>query len=138
MNSYIVVILRKNNMSDIKSNSALTDLYEAMDDQRKQSLSDFADFLYAQADPISKEVLPPEDISRPETETVVGAIKRLKLTYPMIGSMKVFSAASSLMTEHMVNGRNVIEVIDEMEVLFVSAYDEMLEENAPVVESIEE
>ncbi len=124
-------------MSNIKSSTALTDLYEAMDDQRKQSLSDFADFLYAQADPISKEVPQPENISRPETETVVGAIKRLKLTYPMIGSMKVFSAASSLMTEHMVNGRNVIEIIDEMEVLFVNAYDEMLEENTPAIESTE-
>ncbi|VAW54001.1 hypothetical protein MNBD_GAMMA05-1633 [hydrothermal vent metagenome] len=124
-------------MSNIKSSTALTDLYEAMDDQRKQSLSDFVDFLYAQADPISKEVPQPENISRPETETVVGAIKRLKLTYPMIGSMKVFSAASSLMTEHMVNGRNVIEIIDEMEVLFVNAYDEMLEENTPAIESTE-
>ncbi|PCJ87206.1 MAG: Crp/Fnr family transcriptional regulator [Thiotrichaceae bacterium] len=125
-------------MSNIKSSIALTDLYEAMDDQRKQSLSDFADFLYAQADPISKEIPPLEDILRPETETVVGAIKRLKSTYPMIGSMKVFSAASALMTEHMVNGRNVVEVIDDMEVLFVNAYDEMLKENAPVAESADE
>ena len=124
-------------MSEIKSSAALTDLYEAMDDQRKQSLSDFADFLYAQADPISKEIPPPEDISRPETETVVGAIKRLKLTYPMIGSMAVFSKASALMTEHMVNGRNVIEVVDEMEILFVDAYDELVQENTPEQESSE-
>jgi len=124
-------------MSEIKSSTALTDLYEAMDDQRKQSLSDFADFLYAQADPISKEIPPPEDISRPETETVVGAIKRLKLTYPMIGSMAVFSKASALMTEHMVNGRNVIEVVDEMEILFVDAYDELVQENTPEQESSE-
>jgi len=125
-------------MSDIKSSTELTDLYEAMDDQRKQSLSDFADFLYAQADPVLKDIPPPDDIPRPEAETVVGAIKRLKLTYPMIGSMTVFSAASALMTEHMVNGRNVVEVIDEMEVLFVTAYDELLEENAPAAESTEE
>lgn len=125
-------------MSEIKSSAELTDLYEAMDDQRKQSLSDFADFLYAQADPISKEIPPPEDIPRPETETVVGAIKRLKSTYPMIGSMTVFSSASALMTEHMVNGRNVVEVIDEMEVLFVKAYDEMLEDKAPSAEPAEE
>jgi len=124
-------------MSKIKSSTALTELYESMDDQRKQSLSDFADFLYAQADPISKEIPPPEDISRPETETVVGAIKRLKLTYPMIGSMAIFSKASALMTEHMVNGRNVIEVVDEMEILFVDAYDEMVKDSMPEQESSE-
>jgi hypothetical protein len=124
-------------MSEIKSSTALTDLYEAMDDQRKQSLSDFADFLYAQADPISKEILPPEAIPRPETETVVGAIKRLKLTYPMIGSMAVFSKASALMSEHMVNGREVVEVVDEMELLFVNAYDELVQENMPEQESSE-
>jgi len=125
-------------MSEIKSSAELTDLYESMDDQRKQSLSDYVDFLYAQADPISKEVPAPEDIPRPEIETVVGAIKRLKSTYPMIGSMTVFSSASALMTEHMINGRDVVEVIDEMEVLFVSAYDELLEDNVPKTESTEE
>jgi CRISPR/Cas system CMR-associated protein Cmr3 (group 5 of RAMP superfamily) len=124
-------------MSEIKSSTALTDIYEAMDDQRKQSLSDFADFLYAQADPVSKEVPPPVEISRPETETVVGAIKRLKLTYPMIGSMAIFSKASALMSEHMVNGRDVVEVVDEMEILFVDAYDELVQENTPEQETSE-
>ena len=41
-------------MSKIKSGQDLIDLYDAMDDERKKSLCDFADFLYAQADPISK------------------------------------------------------------------------------------
>ena len=112
-------------MNKIKSSQDLIDLYEAMDDNRKKSLSDFADFLYAQAEPVSKEILPPENISRPEQETVVGAIKRLKTTYFMIESMSVFSDASSLMTEHMVKGRDVVEVIDEMEALFEDAYKKL-------------
>ena len=57
---------------------------------------------------------------------MVGAIKRLKTTYHMVGSMSVFSAASTLMTEHMVKGRDVTEVIDEMEVLFEEAYQKLL------------
>ncbi len=114
-----------NNSSKLKSSTALIELYEAMDDERKHSLCDFADFLYAKADPISKEIPVPEDITRPETETVVGAVKRLKTKYHMVGSMSVFSAASTLMTDHMVKGRNVIEVIDEMEVLFGDAYDQL-------------
>lgn len=117
-------------MNKIKSSQDLIDLYEAMDDDRKNSLSDFADFLFAQAEPVSKEILPPDNIPRPEQETVVGAIKRLKMTYFMVGSMSVFSDASSLMTEHMVKGRDVVEIIDEMEVLFEDAYKKLVQESS--------
>jgi aspartokinase-like uncharacterized kinase len=112
-----------------KSSSVLIDLYESMDDERKASLCDFADFLYAKADPINKEILPPDDIVRPEKETVVGAVKRLKATYHMIESMSVFSAASALMTDHMVKGRDIVEVIDEMEVLFEDSYKKLVQDN---------
>ena len=54
-------------------------------------------------------------------------MKRLKSTYPMIDSMSVFSQASALMTDHMVKGRNLDEVIDEMEILFESAYNSLLQ-----------
>ena len=117
-------------MSVVKSSQDLIDLYQAMDDERKKSLCDFADFLYAQADPINKEIPQPEASARPDKETVVGAVKRLKQQYHMVGSMKVFSAASELMTEHMVKGRDVIEVIDEMETLFEDAYKKMRIDNA--------
>jgi hypothetical protein len=110
-----------------KSSRALIDLYEAMDDERKQGLSDFADFLYEKYGPVEKDIPAPDEIARPESETVVGAVKRLKLTYHMIDSMSVFSAASALMTDHMVKGRDVIEVIDEMQVLFEQAYEELIE-----------
>jgi len=118
-------------MNDIKpkSSAALIDLYEAMDDERKSSLCDFADFLYAKAEPINKEILPPENIPRPEKETVVGAVKRLKASYHMIDSRSVFSAASELMTDHMVKGRDVVEVIDEMEILFEDSYKKLLQDN---------
>jgi hypothetical protein len=116
-------------MNKIKSNQDLIDLYQALDDSRKKSLSDFADFLYAQAEPVAKEVQAPDDIPRPEQETVVGAIKRLKATYHMVGSMSVFSEASALMTDHMVKGRDVVDVIDEMEVLFEDAYKKLVQES---------
>lgn len=115
-------------MSDIKSSQQLIELYESMDDERKRSLCDFSDYLYAQADPISKEVPAPDEVPRPEAETVVGAVKRLKSSYHMIESMSVFSAASVLMTDHMVKGRDIVEVIDEMEVLFEEEYKKLLSE----------
>ncbi len=117
-------------MNKIKSSQDLIDLYEAMDDNRRKSLSDFADFLYAQAEPVSKEIQPPANIPRPEQETVVGAIKRLKTTYFMVESMSVFSEASSLMTDHMVKGRDVAEVIDEMEALFEDAYKKLVQQSS--------
>ncbi len=116
------------NSSKIKSSGTLIELYESMDDERKRSLCDFADFLYAKADPVSKEIPSPDHVARPQEETVLGAVKRLKITYHMIESMTVFSAASELMTEHMVKGRDVVEVIDEMEILFETAYDKLLQE----------
>lgn len=125
-------------MSRVKSSKDLIDLYDAMDDQRKLSLSDFADFLYAQAEPVSKEVPQPDDIPRPEAETVVGAVKRLKATYHMVESMTVFSAASSLMTDHMVKGRDLVEVIDEMEALFEESYKKLLVENEQAADRIDE
>ncbi len=116
-------------MSTIKSSKELMEIYEAMDDERKLSLSDFADFLYAKSGPVVREIPPPEDIPRPEKETVVGAVKRLKTQYHMVDSMTVFSAASSLMTDHMVKGRDLVEVIDEMEQLFEDAYKKLLQDN---------
>ena len=42
----------------------------------------------------------------------------------------IISDASSLMTEHMVKGRDVVEIIDEMEVLFEDAYIELVQESS--------
>ncbi len=116
-------------MNSIKNSQKLIELYEAMDPERQRSLCDFADYLYAQAEPVSKEIPPPDLIPRPEKETVVGAVKRLKTSYHMVESMTIFSAASSLMTDNMVKGRDVVEVIDEMEQLFENAYQKLLQDN---------
>lgn len=125
-------------MNEVKSSDALIDLYESMDDERKRSLCDFADFLYAKADPISKEIPAPEDVPRPEKETVVGAVKRLKTKYHMVESMSVFSAASALMTDHMVKGRDIVEVIDEMEALFEEAYNKLLQDSGMLDDGVQD
>lgn len=110
-----------------KTSQALIELYDSLADEQKLSLSEFADFLLERYGAELKEVPPPADISRPETETVVGAVKRLKEKYHMVESMTVFSAASSLMTDHMVKGRDATEVIDELELLFEEAYTKLLD-----------
>lgn len=115
-------------MSDKKTPKELIALFESLDDERKASLFDYAEYLLSKGGPVKKKIIEPLDIPRPEDETVVGAIKRLKETYPMVESLAVFSSASSLMTEHMVNGRDVVEVIDEMQELFEKSHAELLKE----------
>ena len=106
----------------------LIEILETLDAECQASLFDFAEFLQSKGNLIVKEVGGPVEISRPDKETVVGAIKRLKNTYPMIESMTVFSSASELMTDHMVKGRDAVEVIDEMEKIFEDFYAKMLKE----------
>ncbi len=107
--------------------SRLQRIYQSLTQADQASLLAFAEFLLSrqESETALKPLATPTDIPRPEEETVVGAIKRLKQTYPMIESMTVFSKASGLMTEHMVQGRDVVEVIDEMEMVFATAYEEM-------------
>ena len=111
-----------------RNKKSLIEIFETLDAERQASLFDFAEFLQSRGDLVVKEISEPVDIKRPDNETVVGAIKRLKKTYPMIDSMSVFSSASELMTEHMVKGRDAIEVIDEMERIFEDFYSKMLKE----------
>ena len=111
-----------------RNKKSLIEIFETLDAERQASLFDFAEFLQSKGNLVSKEIGEPVDIARPDKETVVGAIKRLKATYPMIESMKVFSSASELMTDHMVKGRDAVEVVDEMERIFEDFYAEMLRE----------
>ena len=83
---------------------ALVDLFNTLDKDRQESLFDYAEFLQSKAGVVKQDIGEPVEVPRPENETVVGAIKRLKQTYPMIDSMKVFAIASNLMTDHMVKG----------------------------------
>ncbi len=107
---------------------ALADLFNTLDKERQRSLFDYAEFLQAQGGLVPQEIGEPVDIPRPDSESVVGAIKRMKKTYPMIDSMEVFAVASNLMTDHMVKGRDAEEVINEIENLFEDTYRKLLRE----------
>ena len=66
----------------------------------------------------------PELIPRPESESVIAAIKRLSQSYPMLNKENLFDKTSTLMTAHIMQGRDVVEVIDEIEVVFKDQYEE--------------
>jgi hypothetical protein len=107
---------------------ALADLFNSLDTERQRSLFDYAEFLQSQGGLMQQEIAEPVAVPREDNESVVGAIKRLKKTYPMIDSMEVFAVASNLMTDHMVKGRDADEVINEIEVLFEETYKKLLRE----------
>lgn len=107
---------------------SLVDLFNSLDEERQSSLLDYAEFLQSKGGVVQQDIGEPVEIPKPENETVVGAIKRLKQTYPMIDSMEVFTVASNLMTDHMVKGRDAEEVINEIEALFELTYAKLLKE----------
>jgi hypothetical protein len=71
---------------------------------------------------ISREPLP---IPRPEAETVMLALKRLAATYPMLDRKKLLDVTSTLVMQHLVAGRDRVEVIDELEVVFRREYEQL-------------
>ena len=94
-----------------------------MDDEGPSALLEYAEFL-VQRHPLAKEpVSTPVDIQRPAGESVVGAIKRLSMTYPMLDRQALLHETSSFMMQHMMQGRAAMEVIDDLEIYFREQYE---------------
>lgn len=115
------------NIIEKKHKKDISDIYHSLSAEAQQSLMDFAEFLSQRDGNMPAEKLQKLDISRPADESVVAALKRLNLCYPMIERKLVFHEASSLMTEHIMQGRDATEVIDELEQLFENHYQEYLQ-----------
>lgn len=99
--------------------------FRSLDDGDRQALLAFAAFLRSRAESpagagaqeptISME---PVAETRPEQETVVAAIKRLRRVYPMVDASKMLNETSTLMSAHVIQGRPATDVINELEALF--------------------
>jgi len=102
----------------------LLKLYRALADEDRHGLVAFAEFLHQrrrQAGDDSENKVPtaePMDIPRPESETVIAAIRRLVATYPMLNRDELLHETSELMSAHVMQGRSANAVIDELEVVF--------------------
>lgn len=109
----------------------LTRLYRGLEDESRRTLLRFAEFLASEEAAAAKVGLPaqkavpaaPEPLPRPEVESVVGAIKRLSLSYHMLDRRLMLDETSGLMAAHVLNGRPAREVIEELEALFSRHYD---------------
>lgn len=95
----------------------------ALPEEAAQQLLDFAEFLRERHQ--SNVVVPTEPLSipRPEQESVVAAVKRLAATYPMLDKDKLLNETSALVMQHMLQGRDPVAVIDELEQVFRNHYD---------------
>ncbi|VAW80048.1 hypothetical protein MNBD_GAMMA13-1750 [hydrothermal vent metagenome] len=71
------------------------------------------------------EIPEPEDIPRPEEEKVVAAVKRLSKTYFMLDKKAMLTETSDLVTQHIIQRRDVVEVIDELEAVFSRQYQQL-------------
>ena len=101
-------------------------LLSQLDVQHQQAVIDYANFLVQQykIDQTSNSDQQPATIERPEKESVIAAIKRLKKTYPMLNTDIMLDETSSLMGQHILKGRETAEVIDELQSIFETRYEQ--------------
>ncbi len=110
-----------------KDTKKLLAFYRDLPAEVAQQLLDFAEFLAARYKVEVKEISLPEEISRPENESVVIAIKRLSATYPMLNKDTLLHETASLVSQNLIKGRAAVEVIDELEVIFSKQYEILIE-----------
>jgi hypothetical protein len=106
----------------------LLEIFEALPEAERKTVQDLAEFLHARTEPQPRELASPEPIPRPRVETVVKAVKRLSATYPMIDKSEMLNETSALMSQHIMQGRAAADVIDELERLFRTHYERMLQD----------
>jgi hypothetical protein len=116
---------------------AILDILEKLAPADRAAVRSFAEFLLQRTEtsagapaPRPVETVPvpvpePQALPRPDDEKVVAAVKRLSKTYFMLDKAKMLGATSELVTQHIVQGRDAAEVIDELEQLFASHYREL-------------
>lgn len=100
----------------------LLELFDALAPQQQETLMAFAEFLAARTGTAGRASQQPLPISRPESETVVMAVKRLSRTYPILDRRRLVAETSRLMAAHALKGRAAGEVIDELEAVFERHY----------------
>lgn len=70
----------------------------------------------------AKANLEPVEIPRPETETIIGAVKRLSETYHMLSKDKMLHETADLVGQSLMGSRDTADVIDELEDVFQRNY----------------
>lgn len=104
------------------SAKVLAEIFDYLPEKDQQTLCEFAEFLKSRAPEPESTLKEPVGIPRPEEESVVSAIKRLKQNYPMLKQKELLHEVSSHMMDHMMKGKIAVEVIDDLETLFETKF----------------
>jgi hypothetical protein len=111
----------------------LLECFAVLGDGDRHALLAFAEFLAQRSvehgDERPVTLAEPDPIPRPEKESVVAALRRLSATYHMVDRSILLHQASGLMSAHVLQGRAATDVIDELEVLFRRAYEDLRADN---------
>ena len=107
----------------------LNSLFGKLDRSQRHTLLEFAEFLTGKTEPATiVEVIAPVIQVRPEEESVVKAIRRLSESYPMLEKSALLNETSKLMSQHVMQGVQAKEIIDQLEAFFVEQYQLFLAE----------
>ncbi|MGF1546826.1 MAG: Crp/Fnr family transcriptional regulator [Thiotrichales bacterium] len=107
----------------------LLECYRGLDEASRKTLLEFAEFLRQRIPARAAEPATPISLERPAEESVVKAIKRLTCSYHMLDRGRVLNETAALMAQHVMHGRPAPEVIDELEVVFLSHYEKYRSES---------
>ena len=110
----------------------LTELFRQLTAGDQLTLLAFAEFLAGRSTPgtaaVTREpvVIPePEAIERQPGESVVGALKRLAKTYPMLDKTKMLGATSDVVASTIMQGTDPVAAINQLESIFREHYEKL-------------
>lgn len=116
----------------------LLGIFRMLSSTDQASVTAFAEFLnsrisFVSSDAETQPFVPaealqipePEAIDRPDDESVVAAVKRLSRSYFMLDKKKMLGVTSDLLTQHLLQGRDAGDVIDELEEIFRDHYQQL-------------
>ena len=105
-----------------KRERQLLEHFRRLPDGQAELLLEFAEFLAGRHSRQAATPTMPLDIPRPAEESVIAAVRQLGKTYPMLDKDRMLNATSGLVAQHLMQGRDAREVIDELETLFAEQY----------------
>jgi hypothetical protein len=115
-----------------KTEKYLLQLFGQLAASEQASLLAFAEFLSSRrSSPAVEprrsppEVPEPEQIERPQEESIISALKRLAKTYPMLDKQEMLKATSGLVATGIMDGGDPAGLIDELERIFREHYEQL-------------
>ncbi len=112
-----------------KNEKLFLNQFKQLNELQQQSVMDFTFFLLSQQNNHEQgKIQVPQLIDKQADESVIAALKRLTATYPMINKNGVLDKATLLMSQHLLQGKEKIKVIGELESLFSEKYQQYCDE----------